>query len=148
MRIQTRSRRSASLALALIIPLFTASFAAKCGGGANNNNKTDNVNGPPQGVGKKVDDQLGREIRRLISKNERNVPGLSGLELHVFCVNRKVSITGTVGTDAARDEAIRIARETEVEVEGKKYKAEGEPDVSQFTVKPAASTSPSPSPSP
>jgi osmotically-inducible protein OsmY len=146
MRIQTRSRRSASLALALIIPLFTASFAAKCGG-SNNNNKADNVNGPPQGVGKKVDDQLGREIRRLISKNERNVPGLSGLELHVFCVNRKVSITGTVGTDAARDEAIRIARETEVEVEGQKYKA-ADVDVSQFTVKPAASTSPSPSASP
>jgi osmotically-inducible protein OsmY len=148
MSIQTRSRRSATLTLLLIIPLFTASFAAKCGGGANNNNKTDNVNGLPKEIGKKVDDQLGREIRRLISKNERSVAGLSGLDLHVFCVNRKVSITGTVGTDAARDEAIRIARETEVEVEGQKYKAEGEPDVSQFTVKPTASTSPSPTASP
>ena len=147
MRTQTRSRRSASLALLLIIPLFTVSFAAKCGGN-NNDNKPGNVNGPPPGVGKDVDDKLGREIRRAISKNERNVAGLSGLDLHVFCVNRKVSITGTVGTDAARDEAIRIARETEVEVGGQKYKADGEPDVSQFTVKPAASTSPSPSPSP
>jgi hypothetical protein len=147
MRTQTRSRRGAALTLALLLPLFTASFAAKCGG-ANNNDKIDNVNGTPTPAGKKVDDELGREIRRLISKNERNVPGLSGLDLHVFCVNRKVSITGTVGTEAAREEARRIAREAEVVVEGQKFKAEGEPDVSQFTVKPAASTSPSPTTSP
>lgn len=142
MRIQTRSRRSAALTLALLLPLFTASFAAKCGG---NNGKTVNDGATPVN-GKEVDDQLGREIRRVISKNERNVPGLSGLDLHVFCVKRKVSITGTVGTDAARDEAIRIARETEVVVDGQKYKA-ADVDVSQFTVKPTASTSPSPSPS-
>lgn len=149
MRIQTRSRRSASLALLLIIPLFTVSFAAKCGG-ANNNNKTDNsnVNATPTPAPKDVDDQLGREIRRALTKNERNVAGLSALDLHVFCVNRKVRLTGTVETQAARDEAIRIARETEVTVGGQTYKADGEPDVSQFTVKPTASPSPSISPSP
>jgi osmotically-inducible protein OsmY len=143
MRIQARSRRSASLTLALLLPLFAASFAAKCGGN-NNGNSNDALTR----IKKQVDDNLGREIRRAISKNERNVVGLSGLDLHVFCVDRKVSITGTVSTEAAREEAIRIARETEVEVEGDIYKTEGEPDVSQFTVKPPTSASPSPSPSP
>jgi osmotically-inducible protein OsmY len=140
MRIQARSRRSASLTLALLLPLFTASFAAKCNGGGNKNG--DIAAERQKRIDREVDDLLGREIRRAISKNERNVVGLSGLDLHVFSVKRKVSINGTVGTEAARDEAVRIARETEVEFEGEKYKAAPDVDVSQFTVKPSPSPSP------
>ena len=70
---------------------------------------------------------------------------MSALDLHVFSVKGKVGVTGTIANDAARAEVVRIARETEVEVGGKKYKAL-EVDESQFKVKPPPTPSTSPSP--
>lgn len=144
MRIHERPRRNASLAAVLVLPLFLMSFAAKCDKGKVNNNQNgvQTAEFPVE-----ADERLGVEIRKAVSKNEKNVAGLSALDLHVFSVKGKVSITGTVGNEAARTEVIRLARETEVEVGGKKYKAL-EVDESQFTVKPSSSPTPSSSPSP
>jgi hypothetical protein len=147
MRIQERSRRNSTLAAALVLPLFLMSFAAKCDG--NKNNRSGGQNGAQaEAFPVEADERLGVEIRKAISKNERKVAGVSALDLHVFSVKGKVGVTGTIGNDAARAEVVRIARETEVEVGGRKYKAL-EVDESQFTVKPPATSSPpSPSPSP
>ena len=146
MRIHERPRRNASLAVVLVLPLFLISFAAKCDGNKGNNNQGGNINGGPVGeFPVEADERLGVEIRKAVSRNERNVAGVSALDLHVFSVKGKVGITGTVVNDAARTEVIRIAKETEVQVGDKKYKALAV-DESQFTVKPPSPT-PSPSPS-
>jgi hypothetical protein len=146
MRIQERPRRRATLAAVLILPLFLMSFAAKCdGNNKGGNNRNGNQNGTQaDAFPAEADERLGVEIRKAISKNERNVAGVSALDLHVFSVKGKVGVTGTIAGDAARAEVVRIARETEVEVGGRKYKAL-EVDDSQFAVKPPT---PAPSPSP
>ena len=143
MRIHERPRRgSTTLAAVLVLPLFLMSFAAKCDRNKGNQNGSQTAAFPVA-----ADEQLGVDIRKAISRNERNVAGVSALDLHVFSVKGKVSVTGTVNNAAAREEVLRIARETEVEVGGKKYKAL-DVDASQFTVRPPASPTPSPSPSP
>lgn len=136
MRIHERSRRRASLAVVLVLPLFLMSFAAKCDGNKNNT-PIGGVEFPDE-----ADRRLGVDIRKAIGKNDRHVEGVSALDLHVLPVNGKVGITGTVANEAARQEVLRIARETEVEVGGKTYKALSVDD-SQFTVK-----TPTPTPSP
>lgn len=143
MRIQERPHTKATLAAVLILPLFLMSFAAKCDNKNNNQGGSQN-NSQAAGFPVEADERLGVEIRKAVSKNERNVAGVSALDMHVFSVKGKVGITGTVANDAARAEVVRIARETEVEVGGKKYKAL-DVDDSQFTVKPPT---PAPSPSP
>lgn len=145
MRIQERPRRRATLAAVLVLPLFLMSFAAKCDGNKGNGNR----NGTQaEAFPVDADERLGVEIRKAVSKNERNVSGVSALDLHVFSVKGKVGLTGTVANDAARAEVVRIARETEVEVGGRKYRAL-EVDDSQFTVKPPSPSPPSASsPSP
>src|ERR1700754_5207178 len=116
MRIHERSRRRATLAAVLVLPLFLMSFAAKCDGNKNNNNGgTQNASFPVE-----AGERLGVGIRTAIIKNERHVAGVSALDLHVFSMKGKVAVTGTVANDAARTEVLRIARETEVEVGGKK----------------------------
>lgn len=144
MRIHERPRRRASLAAVLVLPLFLMSFAAKCDGNKGNNQGGGQNNAQADAFPVEADERLGVEIRKAISRNERNVAGVSALDLHVFSVKGKVGVTGTIANDAARTEVVRIARETEVEVGGKKYKALAVDD-SQFTVKPSA---PSPTPSP
>ena len=145
MRIHERPRRRASLAAVLVLPLFLMSFAAKCDGNKNNNNQGGGQNSTQaDAFPVEADERLGVEIRKAVSRNERNVAGVSALDLHVFSVKGKVGVTGTIASDAARTEVLRIARETEVEVGGKKYKAL-DVDGSQFTVKPST---PSPTPSP
>jgi hypothetical protein len=145
MRIHERPRRRASFAAVLVLPLFLMSFAAKCDGNKGNNNQGVNQNNTQAGeFPVEADERLGVEIRKAVSRNEHNVAGVSALDLHVFSVKGKVGVTGTIANDAARAEVLRIARETEVEVGGRKYKALAV-DESQFTVKP---TTPSPTPSP
>lgn len=149
MRVQERPRTKATLAVVLVLPLFLMSFAAKCDNKNNNQGGSQN-NAQAAGFPVEADERLGVDIRKAISKNERNVAGVSALDLHVFSVNGKVGITGTVANDAARTEVIRIARETEVEVGGRKFKALSVDD-GQFTVKPptpSASPTPMTSPSP
>ena len=148
MKIQERPRTKATLAAVLVLPLFLMSFAAKCDGNKNNNQGGSQNNTQAAGFPVEADERLGVDIRKAISKNDRNVAGVSALDLHVFSVNGKVGITGTIANDAARTEVVRIARETEVEVNGKKYKALSVDD-SQFTVKPptpSPTSTPSPSP--
>jgi len=127
------------------------SFAAKCDGDKGSNSRGSNQNNTQsEAFPVEADERLGIEIRKAVSKNERNVAGVSALDLHVFSVKGKVGITGNVASDAARAEVVRIARETEVEVGGKKYKALAVDD-GQFTVKPPASSptsSPTPGPAP
>ncbi|HKG14235.1 MAG TPA: hypothetical protein VKB12_12990 [Pyrinomonadaceae bacterium] len=146
MKIHERSRRRASLAAVLVLPLFLMSFAAKCDRGKGNNQGVNQNNTQAGEFPVEADERLGVEIRKAVSRNERNVAGVSALDLHVFSVKGKVGVTGTIANDAARTEVLRIARETEVEVGGRKYKALAVDD-GQFAVKPPSPT-PSPSTSP
>lgn len=147
MRIHERPRRGVKLAAVLVLPLFLMSFAAKCDGNKNNNQGGSQNGAQTAGFPVEADERLGVEIRKAISKNERNVAGVSALDLHVFSVKGKVGVTGTVANDAARTEVLRIARETEVEVGGREYKAL-EVDESQFKAKPPPTLTPTPSTSP
>jgi hypothetical protein len=141
MRIHERSRRNVSLALALFLPLFLTSFAAKCDRNKNNGNG----NNANTGITREVDDQLRSKVRQNLTEQSGNSnTGLSALDIEVGVAKGKVTLTGTVRSQAAKDEATRIARETEVEVNGQKFKPT-EVDASRLTVAPP---SPSPTPSP
>ena len=132
MRIHERSRRSVSLALVLVLPLFLMSFAGKCDGG----NKNADPVVKEREKERAVDDLLRREVRKSISRQAGNTnTGLSAVDLHVSSQKRKVTLTGTVKSEAAREEAIRAARETEVEKDGEKIKPT-DVDASGLTVKP------------
>jgi hypothetical protein len=136
MRIHERSRRNVSLALVLFLQLFLTSFAAKCDGTKNGNNRNTSV--PREG-----DDALRIKVRQNLTEQSGNSnTGLSALDIEVGVSNGKVTLSGTVRSQAAKDEATRIARDTEVEVNGQPIKPT-EVDASRLTVK-----SPSPSPSP
>jgi Arc/MetJ family transcription regulator len=136
MRIQERSRRGLSLALLLILPFSLASFAAKCDKKGNNNNAV--VNGRQTDTA--LDDMLRDAIRQRItdeSNNANNNTGLRALGLHVNVTNLKATLKGKVKTDAARDLAIRIAGETEVEKDGRTFKA-AQVEAGELTVDPNA----------
>lgn len=137
MRIHERSRRGVSLALALFLPLFLTSFAAKCDKSKNANGTNSNSNSG--GYTHQVDDQLRIKVRQNLTEQSANSnTGLSALDIEVGVSKGKVTLSGTVKSQAAKDEATRIARETEVEVNGQKFKPT-DVDTSRLTV-----TTPSP----
>jgi hypothetical protein len=132
MMIHERTRRNVSLALVLVLPLFLMSFAAKCDGG----NKNPDPAAKQREKERAVDDLLRREVRRAISRQAGNSnTGLSAVDLHVDSQKRKVILTGTVKTEAAREEAVRAAREAEVEKDGEKFKPT-DVDASGLSVRP------------
>jgi hypothetical protein len=138
MRIHERSRRSVSLALVLFLPLFLTSFAAKCDGNKNGNKTDGNKN---TGISREGDDALRIKVRQNLTEQSGNSnTGLSALDIEVGVSNGKVTLSGTVRSQGAKDEATRIARDTEVEVNGQKIKPT-EVDASRLTV-----ATPSPSP--
>lgn len=135
MRIHDGSRRKASLALLLLLALCLSSFAAKCdkGGG-----KNANLAARQAEDARAVDDLLRSKVRQDITeKSAASTSGLSALDIEVGVSKRKVTLGGTVKTEAAREEAVRIARESEVEINGEKFKA-AEVDASRLTVKPGS----------
>ena len=141
MRIHERSRRGVTLTLLLVLPLCLASFAAKCdnkGGGNKTANNSNNVNvaaGDDEKI-REVDDLLRSKIRQNLTEQSNNSnTGLSALDIEVSVSKRKVGLSGEVRSEAARAEAERIARETEVERQGEKFKA-ADVDVSKLKVKP------------
>ena len=141
MRIHERSRRSVPLALVLVLPLCLASFAAKCNNkGDNQNVNGANVNGAANSreIDRELDDLLRSKVRQNLTEQSNNSnTGLSALDIEVGVSKRKVTLSGTVKSEAARAEAERIARETEVERNGEKFKAT-DVDVSKLTVKPSS----------
>lgn len=137
MRIHERSRRNVSLALALFLPLFLTSFAAKCDKSKNANNAN---NSNSSGITREVDDQLRIKVRQNLTEQSANSnTGLSALDIEVGVSNGKVTLSGAVRSQAAKDEAVRIARDTEVEVNGRKFKPI-DVDVSRLTVTPPSPT--------
>jgi hypothetical protein len=139
MRIHERSRRNVSLALVLFLPLFLASFAAKCGPGKNNVNNGNSTNSGDIPIA--VDDLLRSKIRQNLTEQSGNSnTGLSALDIEVGVSKGKVTLSGTARSEAAKAEAKRIAEETQVEFNTKTYKPK-EVDVNRLTV-----TTPSPSP--
>jgi hypothetical protein len=147
MRINQRSRRNAHLSLVLVLPLFLMSFAAKCDGNKNkggNGNANADVNKE-----REVDDLLRIKVREnLTAQSNNSNTGLRVLDVEVGVSKRKVTLTGSVSSQAALDEAVRVARDTEVERGGEKFKPSGV-DVGGLTVaRPSPSSSPSSSPSP
>ena len=141
MRIRERSRRGAPAALLLVLPLFLLSFAAKCDG-KKNANEAGNAN---TGITREVDDALRSKVRQNLTEQSGNSnTGLSALDIEVGVSKGKVTLSGAVRSAAAREEAARVARDTEVEVNGQKFKPT-DVDVSRLTVPPP---SPSPSPTP
>jgi hypothetical protein len=106
-----------------------ASFAAKCGG----SNKNSSVRTPDEIA---VDDLLRSKVREDITKQSQvSTNGLRAIDMLIDAVKLKVTLSGTVATDAAREEAIRVAGQSEVERNGKKFKAT-EVDASNLKVKP------------
>lgn len=143
MRNNERSRRNVNLALVLVLPLFLMSFAAKCDG---NKNKGGNNNADVNKE-REVDDLLRSRVRQNLTEQSGNGnTGLSALDIEIGVSKRKVTLTGAVRSQAARDEAIRVANATEVERNGEKFKP-SEVDAGRLTVAPP-SPSPSTSPSP
>lgn len=138
MRIHARSRRSVPLALVLVLPLCLASFAAKCDSrGGNKNVNSANVNGAANGaeMDTGLDDLLRSKVRQNLTEQSNNSnTGLSALDIEVGVSKRKVTLSGAVRSEAARAEAERIARETEVERNGEKFKPT-DVDTSKLTVK-------------
>jgi len=145
MRLNERSRRNAHLSLVLVLPLFLMSFAAKCDG---NRNKGGNANADVNRE-REVDDLLRSKVRENLTAQSNNTnTGLRMLDVEVGVSKRKVTLRGSVSSQAARDEAVRVARDTEVERNGEKFKP-SDVDVSGLTVaQPSPSASPSPSHSP
>ena len=134
MRIHERSRRGVSMALVLVLPLFLMSFAAKCDGKKNADN-VNNAGNANAGVTREVDDALRIKVRQNLTEQSGNSnTGLSALDIEVAVLKRKVTLTGAVKSQAAREEAGRIARATEVERNGEKFKA-ADVDVSGLTVR-------------
>jgi hypothetical protein len=123
----------------LFLPLFLTSFAAKCDRGKNVNNGNGSAN--TGGITREVDDQLRIKVRQNLTEQSGNSnTGLSALDIEIGVSKGKVTLSGTVKSQAAKDEATRITRDTEVEVNGQKFKPT-EVDVSRLTA-----TTPSPSP--
>lgn len=141
MRIHESSRRSAPLALVLVLPLCLASFAAGCANkGGDRNVNGPNVNGAANSgeIDVELDDLLRGKVRQNLTERSNNSnTGLSALDIEVGVSKRKVTLGGTVKSEAARAEAERIARETEVERNGEKFKAT-DVDTSKLTVKPGS----------
>lgn len=140
MRIHERSRRRVPLALLLVLPLCLASFAAQCNkkGGGKAVNNSNNVAAGESEKEREVDDLLRSKIRQNLTEQSNNSnTGLSALDIEVSVSKRKVGLSGAVKSEAARAEAERIARETEVERQGEKFKP-AEVDTSRLTVKPGS----------
>jgi hypothetical protein len=140
MRIRERSRRSVPLTLLLVLLLCLASFAAQCNRRGNSNKAVNNsnVSAGDSEKDREVDDLLRSKIRQNLTERSNNSnTGLSALDIEVSVSKRKVGLSGAVKSEAARSEAERIARETEVERQGEKFKA-AEVDTSKLTVKPAS----------
>lgn len=139
MRIHERTRRSVPLTLLLVLLLCLASFAAQCnrrGGNRNVANNNSNVAANNSEKEREVDDLLRSKIRQNLTEESNNSnTGLSALDIEVSVSKRKVGLSGTVRSEAARAQAERIARETEVERQGEKFRA-AEVDTSRLTVKP------------
>ena len=136
MRIHDGSRRRASLALLLILPLCLAFSAAKCNKGGDDKNA--NLAAKQKEDARAVDDLLRSKVRQDITeKSAASTTGLSALDIEIGVSKRKVTLVGAVKTEAAREEAVRIARESEVEFNGEKFKAT-EVDASKLTVKPSS----------
>jgi osmotically-inducible protein OsmY len=138
MLTRERSRRAAALTLVLVVTLFTAGFAAKCNrdknrGGAN----TNNANSPEttQEVERAVDNMLLVKVRQNLTEQSANSnTGLSALDIEIGVLKRKVTLRGTVRSEAARDAASRIARATEVERNGEMFKV-SDVDATGLTVR-------------
>lgn len=129
MRIHERSRRNVSLALVLFLPLFLTSFAAKCDPNKNAGNGNGNTGDTTQ-----ADNQLRIKVRQNLTEQSANSnTGLSALDIEVGVSKGKVTLSGTVRSAAAKDEAKRIAGDTEVEVNGRTVKPT-DVDVSRLTV--------------
>src|ERR1700754_4532413 len=111
MRINERPRRNVHLSLVLVLPLFLMSFAAKCDGNKNRGaGNTADVNKE-----REVDDLLRSKVREnLTAQSNNSNTGLSALDIEIGVSKRKVTLTGSVRSQAARDEAVRVARDTEV----------------------------------
>lgn len=125
MRHRARSHRNVTLAFAVILPLFMASFAGNC-------NKSKTPNRTPEAIA--VDNLLTTKVRENLT-NQTQVPTLRAIDIEINTFNQKVTLTGSVSADAAREEAIRLAGQTEVEKDGTKFKVK-EVDASNLKVKP------------
>ena len=128
MRIRERNR-NVTVVFMLILPLCMASLTSNC------KKKT-----PPNDNGEAtaVDNALNVKIR----ENITNSTQVRAVDFNVVTVNRKATFTGTVNSEAEREAAIRIARETEIERNGVKHKVK-DVDASNLKVAPSSGDPPS-----
>jgi hypothetical protein len=126
MTTRDRSRRGATLALLLLLPLL-AGFAGKCDKSGNRN-----ADRSPQEIA--ADDLLRTQVREDLTTRSR-VAELWAIDIEINVFRLKVTLAGKVASEAARAEAIRLARESEVEREGVRFKAR-EVDAGKLKVSP------------
>lgn len=127
MRIRERNR-NATLALMLILPLCMASFTSNC------------KKKPPP-----LDDEaiaVDNALRVKVRENITNSSQVRAIDFNVSTLNLKVSLVGTVNSEAEREAAIRITRETEIERNGVKHKVK-DVDASNLKVVPRTGDPPS-----
>lgn len=121
MNKSNNSRRNTTRALILMLPLFMATFAGNCRGKRPERNENAIA----------IDNLINAKVRENLTAS----PVVRAVDIGIRTFNLKVTLEGTVRSEAERDEAVRITSETEVEKDGVKHKVR-EVDASQLRVSP------------
>ncbi|MDT7603377.1 MAG: hypothetical protein QOF61_1374 [Acidobacteriota bacterium] len=119
-----RPHQNVTLALLIILPLFMASFVTDC------HKKTQNTQNTSEDT-RDIDNSLSTEVRKRLTDSHQVRAG----NMDIRTSNLKVSLIGTVSSEAERDEAIRLAGQTEIVKDGKTFKVK-DVDASKLIVKP------------
>jgi hypothetical protein len=130
------TRKKTTLALLIIVPLFLSAFAGNCKKKPDNNSTADSSNtsntpGPEETAA--ADKALGLAIREQFTKSHK----VSGVNITVIPQQLVVFLSGEAASQAEFDEAVRISKDVEVEVRGRKFKAK-DVNTSGLTIKHAS----------
>src|SRR5215207_10346717 len=117
MRRRERTHKYVTLTFVLILPLFMASFAGKCNKQKSNNNSDRGGDRTEQELA--VDKLMNVKVRENLTASTL----VRAADIGIRTFKLKVTLDGTVGSQAERDEAMRIAGQAEVEKDGAKFKA-------------------------
>jgi BON domain len=127
------ARKRTTLALLIIVPLFLSAFAGNCRKKPDDNGAANSSGSASAQDIADADRALALSIREQFTKS----PKVSGANITILPKNLVVFLSGEAASQAEFDEAIRIARETQVDVRGAKFKTK-DVDASKLIIKPAS----------
>ena len=113
-----RTRRNVTLALVIALPMFVAAFEGRC-------------DKKPRQTDPAVDGMITTKVRENLTASTQ----VRAIDIGINTFNLKVTLDGTVATEAERAEAVRIAGQTEIEKDGVKFKVK-EVDAGKLKIKP------------